>query len=119
MPALPTLQTSTTDSQDQKADVSEPSVFDRFSSTDLQAFLGEFVQAKIESYGPKYAFKETKGPYAKSVAKRRALDDSQVTYKSVSGFPKLTPLASTSSNEKRKKTNGEDEPPLKVACLPV
>ena len=115
VPALPTLQTSTTDSQDQKADASELSVFDRFSSSDLQAFLGEFVQAKIASYGPKNASKETKGPYAKSVAKRRALDDSQVTYKSVLGFPKVTPHAPASSSEKRKKADGDGEPPLKLA----
>ena len=75
-----------------------------FLTSDLQAFLGDFVQAKLALYGPKNALKGTCHPYAKSVAKRRALDDSQVTY--------------THSTEKRKKSNGDDEPPLKLTCLP-
>ena len=68
VPALPALQTATTDSQYHQDHETEGTVFDRFSSSDLQAFLGEFVQAKLASYGPKNASKETKGPYAKSVA---------------------------------------------------
>ena len=120
VPALPTLQNPATVSDEQEQELAtQTSVFDRFSATDIQALLGEFVQTKLESYGPKFAFKATKGPYAKAVAKRRALDDSQVTYESVSVLPKPTPLATTSSStEKRRQTCEEGEPPLKVACLP-